>query len=251
MDIIPLFKSHYSLGRSILTLENKENADNGPDSIIEICKNNKIKNLFLVEDNMSSFLEAYNNTKLNNINLCYGLRITITESLENKTEESLLKNAKYIIFAKNNDGYYKLIKIYSTASKEGFYHHPRMDFSFLKNIWNEKDLMLCIPFYDSFIFNNFLKNYTCIPSISFTKPKLFIEKNNLIFDNILSDKVEKYSNENKLDILKTKSIFYKNKKDFKTYLTFRCINKRTTLNKPELEHLSSDEFCVESWKESI
>lgn len=249
MDVIPLFKSHYSLGRSILTLENKTSEDTGPDSIIEICKNNRLKNLFLVEDNMSSFLEAYTNCRLNNINLCYGLRITITDSYENKTEESMQKNAKYIIFAKNNYGYNKLIKIYSLASKEGFYHYPRIDLTFLKSIWNEEDLMLCVPFYDSFIFNNFLRNYICIPTIDFTKPKLFVENNNLIFDNFLLEKAKKYAEDNGLEIIKTKSIYYKNRKDFKTYLTFRCINKRTTLNKPELEHLSSEEFCFESWND--
>ena len=41
----------------------------------------------------------------------------------------------------------------------------------------------------------------------------------------------------------------KRKKDFKAYLTFRCINKRSTLDKPELEHMTSNEFCMESWKE--
>ena len=40
--MIPIFKSHYSIGRSILTLEDKSEEDNYPDSIIEICKNNKL-----------------------------------------------------------------------------------------------------------------------------------------------------------------------------------------------------------------
>ena len=65
--MIPLFKSHYSLGRSILTLEDKDEKDDYPDSIIQICKENKMKELYLVEDNMSSFLEAYSNGRKNNI----------------------------------------------------------------------------------------------------------------------------------------------------------------------------------------
>ena len=45
---IPLFKSHYSLGRSILTLSNEDNGDKvAPDSIIDICKKNKLKEFFL------------------------------------------------------------------------------------------------------------------------------------------------------------------------------------------------------------
>jgi len=40
------------------------------------------------------------------------------------------------------------------------------------------------------------------------------------------------------------------REDFKAYLTFRCINNRTTLNKPNLEHMCSTEFSFESWKEA-
>ena len=62
--VLPLFKSHYSLGRSILTLEKKETQlINGPDSIIDICLDHEIKDFYLVEDSMGSFLQAYSNTK--------------------------------------------------------------------------------------------------------------------------------------------------------------------------------------------
>ena len=90
--MIPLFKSHYSLGRSILTLEDKPERDEYPDSIIQIAKQNKLKEIFLVEDNMSSFLEAYTNCKNNDIKLNYGLRISVTESMADKTDESRAKN---------------------------------------------------------------------------------------------------------------------------------------------------------------
>ena len=44
--MIPLFKSHYSLGRSILTLEDKNDADDYPESIIQIAKENKLKEIY-------------------------------------------------------------------------------------------------------------------------------------------------------------------------------------------------------------
>jgi DNA polymerase-3 subunit alpha len=245
--MIPLFKSHYSLGRSILTLEDKSEVDDYPDSIIQIAKENKFKELFLVEDNMSSFLEAYTNTRNNNIKLNYGLRITITESIEDKSEESRSKNSKVIIFFKNNEGYSLLTKLYSKASKEGFYYEPRLDYKTLAENWSD-DLLLCIPFYDSFIYNNTLKNFICVPNFSFTKPIVFIENNDLPFDVIVKNKMLNFIKENNLEVLLVKSIYYKNKKDFKSYLTFRCINNRTTLNKPEIEHMSSDSFSFEEWK---
>ena len=53
--MLPIFKSHYSVGRSILTLEDKDELEStSPDSIISICLNHKIKkyvyNLKKMED---------------------------------------------------------------------------------------------------------------------------------------------------------------------------------------------------------
>jgi len=244
--MIPLFKSHYSLGRSILTLENKDEADDYPDSIIQIAKQNNLKEIFLIEDNMSSFLEAYTNTKLNNIKLNYGLRISITESINDKSDESRQKTSKIIIFFKNKKGHELLTKLFSIAAKTGFYYEPRLDYETLNKNWTD-DLILAIPFYDSFIFNNTLRNSICIPQFNFTKPIVFIENNDLPFDVIVKDKMERYAKENDLELYKVKSVYYNNRKDFKTYLTFRCINNRSILNKPELEHMSSNEFCFESY----
>lgn len=243
--MIPLFKSHYSLGRSILTLEDKDEKDDYPDSIIQICKENKMKELYLVEDNMSSFLEAYSNCRKNNIKLNYGLRISITDSMNDKSEESKNKSSKIILFFKNKKGYQQLTKLYSIAAKEGFYYEPRLDYQTLSKNWTE-DLILCIPFYDSFIFNNTLKNSLCIPQFDFTKPVFFIEDNDLPFDSLVRQKALSFAEKNDLKIYKAQSIFYKERKDFKTYLTFRCINNRSVLNKPNLDHMSSNEFCFES-----
>lgn len=249
MDILPIFKSHYSIGRSILTLEDDlEESVNYPDSIINLAKENSFKELFLVEDNMSSFLQAYTNCKKNNINLRYGLRITITENVNNKTDDSRAKNSKFIIFFRNNEGYKKLIEIFTFAAKNGFYYEPRVDFAYLKQIWNQ-DLILAVPFYDSFIFNNLLKNSLCTPELDFCSPLFFIEDNEMPFDLLIQSKLSEFCKKNNYQTLNTKSIYYKDRKDFKAYLTFRCINSRSTLNKPELEHMTSNEFCFESWKE--
>jgi len=243
--MIPLFKSHYSLGRSILTLEDKDEKDDYPDSIIQICKENKMKELYLVEDNMSSFLEAYSNCRKNNIKLNYGLRISVTESISDKSEESKTKSSKIILFFKNKKGYHQLTKLYSIAAKEGFYYEPRLDYETISKNWTD-DLILCIPFYDSFIFNNTLKNSLCIPQFDFTKPIFFIEDNDLPFDALVKQKALSFAKKNNLKIYKAQSVFYKERKDFKAYLTFRCINNRTVLNKPNLDHMSSNEFCFES-----
>lgn len=251
MEILPLFKSHYSIGRSILTLEDEEDTGSYPNSIINIAKENGIKNIYLVEDNMTSFLQAYTNCKKNNIKLRYGLRITVTENMEDKTEDSRSKNSKFFIFFKNENGYKKLIKIFSIAAKNGFYYEPRIDYKTLKSLWDDKDLLLCVPFYDSFIYNNVLRNALCAPQIDFCSPIFLIEDNNIPFDFLIRKKVIDYCEKNNNKIVNAKSIFYKLKSDFKSYLTFRCINARTHLNKPEIEHMTSNNFSFESWKEKI
>ena len=95
------------------------------------------------------------------------------------------------------------------------------------------------------MFKNSLHSNICVPELDFTEPTYFVEDNDLPFDDLLSKKVYNLTDK----IQKTQSIYYKQKKDFKSYLTYKCINNRSSLDKPELEHMTSNEFCVEAWKE--
>ena len=247
MDTLPLFKSHYSIGRSILTLtSSSDSKKSGPDSIFEILKESGLDELFLVEDNMSSSLEAYVNSQKEKVKLRYGLRITTCNDYQEKSDESRRTEAKYIVFAKNTEGFRDLIKLYSHAAKDGFYYYPRTDFKILKSLWT-KNLKLVVPFYDSFIFNNTLGFSDSTPEIEFTETTFLSEHNNLPFDDLVLEKVKSYTNKSH-DLIEAKSIYYKKFEDFKSYLTFKCISKRTGLNKPNFDHMSSDSFCFDSWK---
>ena len=56
--MIPLFKSQYSLGRSILTLDaHGTGVQNGPDSIVDIAVENKFNEVFLVDDDVLEALD--------------------------------------------------------------------------------------------------------------------------------------------------------------------------------------------------
>ena len=251
MNSIPLFKSHYSKGRSILTLEKPDSVDpNGAQSIIKIAKDHRLKELFLVEDNPSGFLQAFINCEEQNIQLNFGLRITIAGNMLQKDEETFATQSKYVIFAKNKSGYKRLIKIYSKAAKDGFYYEPRIDFKNLKYIWSEKDLTLCVPFYDSFLHKNSLHDHICQPDFDFTSPVFMNEDNDNFIDVLIKNKIRDFCKD-KHEVLDAKSIFYHKREDFKAYLTFRCINQRTTLDKPNFDHMTSREFCFESWKEKV
>tara|TARA_B100000676_G_C17214536_1_gene406095 strand:+ start:134 stop:439 length:306 start_codon:yes stop_codon:yes gene_type:complete len=97
------------------------------------------------------------------------------------------------------------------------------------------------------VFRNCLEYSSCVPELDYVEPTFFVEDNGLPFDNMVTKRVEKFC-EGKYPTQKVKSIFYKDEKDFKAYLTFRCINNRTTLDKPNFEHMCSDKFSFESWK---
>lgn len=246
MDCIGLFKSHYSIGKSILTLEKPAPLSNsGPVSIFSLVKEYQLQNVTIVDDSVSGFLQAYTYAKDLKLKLIFGLRITVCEDMNDKSESSLKKNSKIIIFPKNSEGYKKLIKLSTIASTKGFYYEPRLDYKLLNENYSD-NLLITIPFYDSFLYNNTLRSHICVPDFSIFNPIFLIENNDLPTDSIVEAKVNKFTKD-KYKIQKAQSIFYHKKEDFLAYLTFRCINNRTTLNKPNLDHMASDTFCVEHW----
>ena len=247
MQILPCYKSHYSLGKSILTLEKPTgDVESTPTSIIDLVLHSKQNVLTLIEDNMTGYLEASKNCKDNKIKLIFGLRIDVTNDIENQNEQSLKNRAKYVVFAKDAAGYKALIKIWSLAAKEGFYYNPCIDFKNLKRFWNDS-LMLVVPFYDSFLHLNSLEGNFHVPDFGKIKPIFFLENNHLPFDPILRKKAIDYAAQNNFDTVESQSIFYKSKLDFIAYLTFKCISERTSIEKPEFNHMGSDSFNFDRW----
>jgi len=231
----PIFKSTYSIGKSILTLE----------EIVDISKENNLKEVILVEDNLTSFMKAFHLCQKNNIDLIYGLRITMSnENLDDNSDH------KVVIFALDDRGCVLLNKIYSLAFVE---NGGKLRYKDLKKLWDDKSLSFVVPFYDSFIHQNnlFLKN--CIPELEGFDPKFWIENNNLPYDKLIEKKVLEFA-DTVYDIRFVKSIYYKNKEDveaLQTYkiLTNRSFGRQATLSNPNLNHFSSDEFCWESYLE--
>lgn len=248
MKVLPLFTSAYSF-RSILTLDKPDDVqEGGADSIIKICKDEGIKDMFLVEDNMVGFLEAKKNAG-KDIQFHFGLRISVCADMTQKTEESKATESKYVIFARNANGYFRLTQIFTKANVDGYFGHPRIDFKTLKTFWDDNDLILVVPFYDSFIHRNTCYMANCIPDFNFTKPTFFIENNGLYFDGLLEEAINDFDSTAQYDRQQVKSIYYKNRKDFLAWQTYKCIKNESTLRKPNLENCMSDAFCVEAWKE--
>lgn len=242
--VLPLFKSHFSISKSILTLDVKEK-ENGPRSIIKLVQQYNIKLPFLIEDNFSSFLEAYTNFKEIDQHFVYGIRLTFCADVNDKSEESINTECKYVILFNNTQGYYDFIKIWNRAATDWFYYIPRADFSNIKPLWTN-NLTLAVPFYDSFLFNNNMTCKNCIPSTEIVPEVYFLEKNDLPFDQNIANIVRKYAQDS--EIVETQSIYYEKPDDFLPYLTMRCIGKRSVITKPQLDHMSSDSFNLINWK---
>lgn len=244
--MIPLFKTHYSINRSILTAEEAGTSSiNGPKSIIDIAIENKLDRIFLCEDSMSGFIQQYSCLTKAKIKMIFGLRLTILDNMDDKTPESLHKESKIIVVAKNNEGYKKLIKLSSSASCRGFYYEGRLDWKELHQLWSG-DLSLCVPFYDSFLFKNALTFSSCKPYFGNIKPIFFKESHGLPFDRLISDKIDNFT-KGQYETLNTHSIYYEKDQDFAAFMSFKCIGGRTTLSKPNLEQMCSNEFSFESY----
>jgi DNA polymerase-3 subunit alpha len=252
-EILPLFKSHYSLGKSILTLEkprDKGSKLSCPDSVFEILEENGMSKFILVDDNPSGYLQASVNAKKLKKELYFGIRFTYVENAAIKDDANREAESRIVIFLKNKNGYKQLIKIWSEAANKGFYYYPRVDDSILASV-DTSDLALLVPFYDSYLYRNNFECKFCTPGFFkyFKSFSFGLEDNELPFDETLRSLVKKAANDFSAETVETKSIFYKNREDFLTYLTFRCIDKRATLSKPNLDHMCSEEFCFEAWKE--
>lgn len=223
--MIPLFKTHASIGRSILRIED----------VKRIADENKLDEVYLVEDTMVGFPEAF---RTFGDKLRFGYRFSIFNEDESQDSES-----KMIVFADGDEGCKELYDLYTRSFDEK-----------LKTPWNDyKNLKFSVPFYDSFLHKNLIGFFNCMPKLP-EQIWFSIEDNGLPFDRILQTKVEDFIKNNPNPSVKVKSIYYENKEDVEAFQTYKCIcnrqpGRQASLSNPRLDHFGSDRFCVEAWKE--
>lgn len=248
--MLPIFKSHYSIGKSILNLNHPDSTTkDGSDSIFSLLTEHNLNKLTLVEDSPTGFLQARRVSMDLGIDLIFGLRINIKSFQSDEEDES---KHKVVIFAKNDSGIKLLNRIFSKTFCES---NGVATYEILKNFWSEDDLMFAVPFYDSFLYNNSFYFSSCVPDFTFCKPTFFIEDNNLPTDKFLSHLIKNYCKENSFEYFLAKSIYYNKRSDIEAYQTYKCICNRSfgrsqSLSNPRFDGLGSREFCFESWKEN-
>lgn len=217
--MVPLFKSHFSIGKSILTI----------DKINELSKD--LEETVLVEDSLSSLRKA--KAKIEKP-LRFGLRINCKHEGD---------PSKVILFAKNDEGMREIKKISTKAYCE---NEGVADFEDLKS----SNIKVAIPFYDGFphkiihYFGNYYLPFEQLDGIVF-----FEEENGHPFDYQIKRSILKYCEKPE----KAKSIFYEKKSDFPAFQCYKAnCNKKMgrkapTFDRPEIEGCSSDRFCWEDF----
>lgn len=234
--MIPIFTSHYSIGKSILTLANPKDEDEGADSIFSIAKQEGLERVYLVEDTLTGLPQALTTAESLGMQLVFGLRMQVSSP-----------SHKIIVFAKNSKGCQLLNKIFSAANE----NENAFELEDLKEMWSKNDLEMAIPFYDSFLYQNIMTFNTCTPDLQEFKPTVFIENNELPFDSLLKTKATQYASKNSLNTQEVKSIRYYKNSDVDAFQTYKCICNRKfgqrSLSKPGLDHFGSDLFSFESY----
>lgn len=247
--MFPIFKTHGSLGRSILSYEHEyEIKDDAPVSIFAIAKQNHLGALTVIEDSFLSFPKLYKGCNKNDIQLIFGINFTLCNNSAQKDDDSLLSESKVSVLMKNSQGYKDLIRLHDAINTnvDTFYYIPRGDFSILKQYWTE-NLELVIPPFDGFIHKNLLNNGKVLPNFGKIKPTITFANMELPWNNILNEAIIKYAKTNKFELEEVHPTYYYKNADFKQYLIFRAINNRKNFDNPGLDFFSSDTFSFESY----
>ena len=130
------------------------------DDLINFAKKNNLKSLTITDDNMYGVMEFYHKCLDNDIKPIAGLEVK-------------LDDYKFILYAKNYEGYKNLIKLTTFLSEKN------ISIEILKQLNN--DLICIIPFESI----NLLNKLESIYEILFKSYKTIDERNNLTGDNLV------------------------------------------------------------------
>lgn len=265
MEVLPIFSSHYSIGDSILTVDEYDDKDpiikdTKPVNIFAIAKQYSMERVILCESEMAGFWEVYKTSKSKKIPFVFGVKLAICEDATQYDKESKKTESNVIVFFNNTQGYYDFLKIFNKASTTWYYEGRRVDWRTLNNFMTD-NLTVAIPFYSSFLARNNLKfEYRCLPSFVKFRPTFFINRHNLPFDDVLERQVLKYTQANGYDIQEIHQVSYYKDHDSIALQVLQCLKNRgdaksqgrpPSLREPNLNHFGSDQFSFESYLRKV
>lgn len=228
----PLFKTHASIGKSILT----------NDDILDLQKEHNLPKVVLVEDSFYGFRELNEKLLSRNVQVIFGIRLPVVENSPSEL------SSKLVFFAKNNEGLKQIKKLYSKAYCT---EHSQLILSELKDE-EFSDVKVAVPFYDSFVYQNIFNFGMCDINLKKFDHVFFEEKNDHPFDMMISKQLKKITDKTEL----VKSIYYKKREDLEALQFYKAVcnrgggGKSPNFGCPNLEHFCSPEFCFESYLEN-
>lgn len=258
---LPIFYSHYSIGKSILSLEKPQKQanpdekfdENGTISVFDITLRHNLKQVCIVDSSMGGFYEAYSFCKKNDIQLCYGVELTLCNDVNDHKKGSIDTESKIIVWLKNAKSYNALVKLYSNYQEKGYFQlekskpgYCRIDMETLNQFWSE-DFILTIPFYSGYVGKNCLRwGSSCYPVFGKIKPTFQINEQGLPFDEILGREIKEYCKNHEFSFIETRNVYYYLNNHVDSLQMLRALDQRSTFDRPNLEHFSSDQFSYES-----
>ena len=262
-DLLPLFCSHYSLDSgSLLTLDEPGKAKPGaPLSVFDLAQAAGLQEVVVVDERIDGFIAAFKASEKAHVKLCYGIKLVVCQDLADKVPASAFTESKVIVFIKDTQGYSDLIRIWNRAWTTGHFttrdgSYGRIDWRSLKELWTPH-LMLALPYFSSFLAKNTLTVNRVVPDLpDLGGVPLWVMKevdSRLPFVPLIDLAIDRYMDASggAAVVVPSKTIYYAKRSDFRAYVVRRCIGARSSWDAPDVDHLSSAEFCLEAYKELI
>lgn len=226
--MLALWKSHYSISKSILR----------PERIFEIAKTRELSQVVFVEDSFAGFRKTFQLFDGSGIQMIFGIRLPVVQSSKDE------KTSKLVFFAKNDAGVLDIKKLFTRThcSDDGLLVFGELKPSDLKNV------RIGVPFYDSFVFNNIFHFGMSDLKLKGFDHFYIEEKNNHPFDFLISEGLDSLGVERQMG----KSIYYENYDDFDAFQFYKAVANRAggkspNYGNPSVDSLCSNEFCWESY----
>jgi DNA polymerase III alpha subunit len=256
-DIIPLFSTAASLkDGGIWTVEKagaakKAGRKHGPTSLCDLAKIEGLTQVHLVDDRFANMFAAQKALKDVGCALVFGLKVIVCDDMADKSEASFRNESKVVIWMAGDGSadYQALINLYTLAAQQGFYYVPRLDWKTLCAHWHPS-LLLSLPFYSSFLARNTLTFASIVPQLPAQPLVLWEVAQDLPFDGLLYDAVERYVQTTGAEVQRVKSVYYRRREDAKAFQVWRAILSRTTYDVPN-DEMTSSEFCWDAYRELV
>ena len=250
MEVTPIFSTEYSIGKSIISCDSEyEIKPHKSPSIFAIAKTHNLKQMVIVDNSVSGYRKMYKEFHDNvpDTHFIFGVKITLCADINDKTPESRRTENDVIVFFRNSQAYEDAIPLISLSGCAGRYEgQKRVDWKSLHEKWTP-NLEMAIPFYSSFLSRNLLNyNHSALPDFRDLKPTFYIENHSHPFDSMIESAVENYCEAHGFPVFHSHQVYYYKNADIKAAITARCIQNRSTWQKPEIGFFCSDEFSFEA-----